>query len=96
MHFRSRSHAVIICALALVVSLCYAVPARAQADDDFGDDAADPIQLFKRGQDAHARGDYEQAISLYDAAIKVRPEFPEALFQRANALVTLRRYTMRS
>jgi tetratricopeptide (TPR) repeat protein len=66
--------------------------ARAQTDD-FGDDAADPIQLFKRGQDAHARGDYEQALSLYDAAIKVRPEFPEAFFQRANALVSLRRYT---
>jgi tetratricopeptide (TPR) repeat protein len=64
---------------------------RAQADD-FGDDAADPIQLFKRGQEAHARGDYEQALSLYDAAIKIRPEFPEALFQQANALVSLRRY----
>jgi tetratricopeptide (TPR) repeat protein len=63
---------------------------RAQSDD-FGDDASDPIQLFKRGQDAHARGDYEQALSLYDAAIKVRPEFPEALFQRGNALASLNR-----
>jgi tetratricopeptide (TPR) repeat protein len=91
MFFRSLSHAFIVCALALLVSLCSAGSVRAQTDD-FGDDAADPIQLFKRGQDAHARGDYEQAVSLYDAAIKVRPDFPEALFQRANALVSLRRY----
>jgi tetratricopeptide (TPR) repeat protein len=91
MFFRSLSHAFIACALALLISLCCGSSVRAQTDD-FGDDAADPIQLFKRGQDAHARGDYEQAVSLYDAAIKVRPDFPEALFQRANALVTLRRY----
>jgi tetratricopeptide (TPR) repeat protein len=91
MSFRSRSHAIIICALALLVSLCCATSAPAQADD-FGDDAADPVQLFKRGQDAHAQGDFEQAISLYDAAIKVRPEFPEAIFQRGNALVSLGRY----
>ena len=91
MFFRSPSHALIACALALLVSLCCAGSTPAQTDD-FGDDAADPIQLFKRGQDAHARGDYEQALSLYDAALKVRPDFPEALFQRANALITLRRY----
>jgi tetratricopeptide (TPR) repeat protein len=90
MFFRSRSHAVTVCALALLVSLYCAPPLRAQ--DDFGDDAADPVQLFKRGQEAHARGDYAQAISLYDAAIKVRPEFPEALFQRGNAFVSLGRY----
>lgn len=91
MFFRSRSHAIATCALAFLVALCCAAPSRAQGDD-FGDDAADPVQLFKRGQDAHARGDYEQALSLYDAAIKVRPEFLEAIFQRANALVSLRRY----
>ena len=90
MFFRSRSHAITLCVLALLASLYYAAPARAQ--DDFGDDAADPVQLFKRGQEAHARGDLAQAISLYDAAIKVRPEFPEALFQRGNALVSLGRY----
>ena len=91
MFFRSLSLTVILCALALSLFFCCASSVAAQGDD-FGDDAADPIQLFKRGQDAHARGEYEQALSLYDAAIKVRPEFPEALFQRANALVSLRRY----
>lgn len=91
MAFRSRSHTLIICAIALLVGLGCVAQTRAQSDD-FGDDASDPIQLFKRGQDAHARGDYEQALSLYDAAIKVRPEFPEALFQRGNALVSLNRF----
>lgn len=91
MFFRSRSRTIIACTLALLLSLFCASLARAQADD-FGDDAADPIQLFKRAQDAHARGDYAQALSLYDAAIKVRPEFPEAFFQRGSALVSLARY----
>ena len=91
MLFHSRSHTLFLCAVALLFSLSCAGLARAQAGDGFDDDA-DPVQLFKRGQDAHARGELEQAIELYDAAIKVRPEFPEAFFQRANALVSLRRY----
>lgn len=51
----------------------------------------DPIKLFERGQDAHARGDYGHAIALYDAALKLRPEFPEAEFQKAMALLASKR-----
>lgn len=91
MFFRSRSHVIMTGALALLFVFCCISQARAQGDD-FGDDAADPVQLFKRAQDAHARGELEQALSLYDAAIKVRPEFPEAFFQRGHALVSLGRY----
>jgi tetratricopeptide (TPR) repeat protein len=47
----------------------------------------DPIKLFERGQDAHAKGDYKTAIEFYDAAIRLKPEFPEAEFQRALALL---------
>ncbi len=90
MFFRSRSRFIIACALALLVSLGCAAMVRAQDDDDF--DEADPVQLFKRAQDAHARGQYEQALSLYEAALKVRPDFPEALFQQGNALVSLNRF----
>ena len=61
-----------------------------QADDAFGD-APDPVKLFERGQNAHARGELDKALELYEAALKVRPEFPEAEFQRANVLVSLRR-----
>jgi tetratricopeptide (TPR) repeat protein len=57
----------------------------------FGDDAADPVRLFERGQSAHARGEIEKALAFYEQALKVRPEFPEAEFQRGNALASLGR-----
>jgi len=47
----------------------------------------DPVKLFERGQDAHAKNDYKAAIEFYEAAIKLKPEFPEAEFQRAMALL---------
>jgi len=60
--------------------------ARAQSD---GDD--DPVKLFERGQDAHAKNEYQKAIDFYDAAIKLKPEFAEAEFQRAMALLLINR-----
>ena len=62
--------------------------ALAQNDDAFGD-APDPVKLFERGQNAHASGNLIKALEFYEAAIKVKPEFPEAEFQRANVLVSL-------
>jgi len=43
------------------------------------------------GQDAHEAGDLQRAIELYERAIKLEPEFPEAEYQRASALVSLNR-----
>ncbi len=63
----------------------------AQTDDVFSDSAADPLKLFERGQNAHARGDLLKALGFYDEAIKVRPEFAEAEFQRGNVLSSLGR-----
>jgi len=74
---------------ALIVICGAAFTAHAQ-DDTFGD-SPDPVKLFERGQNAHARGDLAKALEFYDEAIKVRPEFAEAEFQRANALVGLGR-----
>jgi tetratricopeptide (TPR) repeat protein len=74
--------AVLICGLSQVTW--------AQNDDAFGE-AADPVRLFERGQNAHARNELEKALEFYEEAIKVRPEFPEAEFQRANVLVALKR-----
>ena len=79
-------------------------PLAAQTADAFGDAGADPVKLFEQGQNAHARGDslkdpkekvenYQRALEYYDEAIKVRPEFPEAEFQRANVLTSLGRAT---
>ncbi len=76
---------------ACVSLLLLATTASAQTVEAFGDDAADPVRLFERGQSAHARGELEKALSFYEQALKVRPEFPEAEFQRGNALASLNR-----
>ena len=69
----------------------FCVSSAAQTEEAFGDAATDPVRLFERGQSAHARGELEKAIGFYEQAIKVRPEFPEAEFQRGNALASLGR-----
>jgi tetratricopeptide (TPR) repeat protein len=76
-------------ALAFFVALVCAQ--RVAAQDDFDDDSADPVKLFNKGQDAHAKKNYEQAVELYDEALKLRPDFPEVEFQKAGALVALNR-----
>src|SRR5919112_1771840 len=81
--------------LALVLVFALAVvcapSARAQETDEFGDAAADPVKLFNRAQEAHAKKDYERALELYEEALQLRPDFPEAEFQKAAALVALKR-----
>lgn len=52
-------------------------------------DARNPVQIFNLGQDAHEKGDYQTALRFYDEAVKLLPEFPEAEFQRGNALMSL-------
>src|ERR1043165_6612459 len=75
----------------LLLALSSATSLRAQTEEAFGDDAADPVRLFERGQSAHARGEIEKALGYDEQALKVRPEFPEAEFQRGNALASLNR-----
>src|SRR6185436_12658677 len=82
--------AVVTAALFLLLSLALPLQSQAQTDD-FGDSAADPIKLFERGQSAHSRGDLEKAIDFYEQALKVKPDFPEAEFQRGSALASLGR-----
>lgn len=78
--------------LILSLALFAAVFAQAQNESSLEDNSADPMKLFDLGQNAHAHGDFERAITLYEEALKVRPEFPEAEFQRGNALVSLQRW----
>ncbi|MEP6920214.1 MAG: tetratricopeptide repeat protein [bacterium] len=73
----------------LSMSLAFASTCAAQSEDV---DDADPVRLFERAQAAHAKGDLEHALELYEEAIKVRPEFPEAEFQKGNVLVALTRF----
>ena len=49
----------------------------------------DPLTLFNQGQDAHEKGNLNTALKFYDEAIKLAPEFPEAEYQRGNALNSL-------
>jgi len=79
---RFRSNRKVIYALGLLTILLCFQPALAQSDDD-----NDPVKLFEKGQDAHGKRDFKKAIELYEAAIKLHPEFPEAEFQRAMALL---------
>jgi tetratricopeptide (TPR) repeat protein len=73
----------------LVVALCFQLTP-AQTDDPT-DGETDPVKLFERGQNAHAKGDLAHALALYEGAIKLKPEFPEAEYQRGVALVALDR-----
>src|SRR5215831_2195208 len=79
---RLHSKRRVVYALGLLAILFSFQSALAQSDDE-----TDPIKLFDKGQDAHARNELKHAIELYDAAIKLKPEFPEAEFQRAIALL---------
>jgi len=57
------------------------------------DEAKDPVEIFNQGQTAHEKGDFQTALSFYDEALKIMPEFPEAEFQRGNAFVSLGKTT---
>jgi tetratricopeptide (TPR) repeat protein len=94
----SRFCSVVFIAAALLLLTGWASVTLAQTEDAFNETAADPVKLFERAQNAHARGDrlkdrdeLLKALELYDEAIKVRPEFPEAEFQRGSVLVSLER-----
>lgn len=81
----------LVFAFVFALALACAPGLRAQETDEFGDTAADPVKLFNRAQEAHAKKDYERALELYEEALQLRPDFPEAEFQKAAALVALKR-----
>ena len=86
----SRSRQSTLWALTLLfVALCFQL-APAQTEDPT-DGETDPVKLFERGQNAHAKGDLARALALYEGALKLRPEFPEAEYQRGAALAALDR-----
>ena len=87
----SRTRSVLLLLVAVCLSAGLVQPIAAQTADAFSDSDADPVKLFERGQNAHARGDLVKALAYYDEAIKVRPEFPEAEFQRARVLISMGR-----
>jgi tetratricopeptide (TPR) repeat protein len=54
-------------------------------------DENDPVKIFNEAQTAHEKGDFESALKLYEKALEIIPEFPEAEYQRGSVLVSLRR-----
>lgn len=70
----------------MALSVAAQVPAA-----DFGAAAGDAVKLFELGQDFHERGQLAQALNCYREALKVRPDFPEAEYQSAAALLSLGR-----
>ena len=92
---REKAHAPFALVYLLVTAMVMVIFFRAVAysqTETLDENSSDPVRLFERGQSAHARGDLEKALEFYQEALKVRPEFPEAEFQRANALVGLKRF----
>jgi tetratricopeptide (TPR) repeat protein len=83
------SRQVILSAISVVFVVICAHSTVAQVDP--GDGETDPIKLFERGQNAHAKNDLTAALALYEAALRLRPEFPEAEYQRGVALAGLDR-----
>jgi tetratricopeptide (TPR) repeat protein len=53
------------------------------------EETPDAVAMFNKGQDLHEKGDLAGAIKLYDQALKIIPEFPEAAYQRGLAELTL-------
>ncbi len=84
-------HRRLVVALAFALAFLCAHAAAAQDRDEFDETAADPVKLFDRGQEAHAKKEYERALELYEEALRVKPDFAEAEFQKAAALVALKR-----
>src|SRR4051794_1777457 len=76
-------------ALVVVLSFVSFSAVLVQAQDE--DRTAEAIALFNKGQDAHEKGDLTEAIRLYDQALAIIPEFPEAELQRGNAFLSLSR-----
>lgn len=85
---RFRFHASLFFTLAL---LCVSfVQAQSNSIDSAGGEP-EAVKLFTQAQDAHESGNLQRALELYEEALKLRPEFPEAEYQRATLLVSLNR-----
>lgn len=63
--------------------------AHAQTDESSDNAPRQAIALFEQGQNAHEKGDLNGALKLYQEALKLFPEFPEAEYQRGAALISL-------
>lgn len=75
-----------LAAIVIFAAVFFLLAADAIAQDD---DTPDAVAVFNQGQDLHEKGDLAGAIKLYDQALKIIPEFPEAAYQRGLAELAL-------
>lgn len=71
--------------LLLIFISVFSVSAQTENEDE------DPVKIFNSGQEAHEKGEYETALKLYEKALEIVSEFPEAEFQKGNVLLSLNR-----
>ncbi|HSK72831.1 MAG TPA: tetratricopeptide repeat protein [Pyrinomonadaceae bacterium] len=74
--------------LTIFLSFFCSLAVSAQEEDE-ADEMAEAVRLFNQGQDAHEKGDLENALKLYDAALKLVPEIPEVEYQRGAIFIQL-------
>ncbi|MCB1023454.1 MAG: hypothetical protein KDB79_03635, partial [Acidobacteria bacterium] len=87
---------VILFGITILISFSFSIVTIAQ-DDEFDQNELsqtspsqeDPVMLFNKGQEAHSKGNLEEALKLYDLALKAKADFPEAEYQRGIVLMTL-------
>ena len=78
-------------ATAAITALTLVSLSLAQDEEEKPSPSAQAIELFQKGQDAHESHRYAAAIELYEKAIAAITDFPEAEFQRGNALISMGR-----
>ena len=70
-------------AISLLAMSNYGTLGQGEVEDE------DPVAVFNQAQDIHEKGDLAGAIKLYEKALKILPEFPEAEYQRGVAYLAL-------
>lgn len=70
-------------ALSALIFFNLAIPGQESEPTD------DAVAAFNLAQEAHEKGDLPVAIQLYEKALKIVPEFPEAQYQRGMAELAL-------
>ena len=76
-----------IAAATIAVLFIFIAPTLSAAQT--GDDAEDIVAVFNQAQNLHEKGDLAGAIKLYEKALKIQPDFPEAEYQRGIAQIAL-------
>jgi tetratricopeptide (TPR) repeat protein len=84
---RSNRIAILFCVFASLLTSGISI----NAQENSGGSADDAVALFNQGQESHSKGDLKGALSLYEKALRIVAEFPEAEFQRGHVLLLLGR-----